>query len=314
MSIPWDEDRRLGSIPDSRLAELRGVAVNTVRYHRLDRGIPEYRPAEDDVQDRLRESKLLGKWCDDLVAERYQCSPWLVVEAREELGVPPRVQYEDEDLRSMSDEDLAKKYGTTLFDAFLARSSAGYSRTSRKTYSHDWNSEDRLGKIRDGTLAKKIGCSRATVVRQRQKRGIPPSRSRENPLEGVRDLGEVPDSEIAERVGVSRSLVTKARLEKGIPSFRDTRGEEIDWDEVSDLGQVPDQEIADRLGVTRPTVVRQRAKRAIPPAPRKTTYDWESVLHMVGNVPDHVVAERLDAPLSTVVSYRRRYGISAFKE
>ena len=301
-------------MPDGELAAARGVTVRTVKYHREMRGIPEFRHLDKEyARERLRKSKLLGAWADSLVAERHECPPWLVVEIREELGIPPLASFDDIDLQTMPDDRLAKKYKTTLFDAFIARSRAGYPRTSRKAIDHDWGRETRLGKVRDEVLARKIGCHRSTVARHRTLRGIPPLR--EGDFSEVDDFGEVFDSVIAERLGVSRSLVSAERRKRGIPSARETHGDEIDWDSVTELGKVGDQVLAERLGVSRSTVVRQRKKRDIPPVDRgpQTKYDWDSVMHMLGNVPDEVVAKRLDAPVPTVIAFRKRNQISAFQ-
>jgi hypothetical protein len=74
--------------------------------------------------------------------------------------------------------------------------------------------EHLLGKTTDTAIAEKLGCSRRSVSRMRQRLGIPRFRIADviRPL-----LGNHTDRVVAELRGCARETVTRQRLAEGIP-------------------------------------------------------------------------------------------------
>lgn len=303
----WDTEQRLGAVPDSQLARLTNTSRTAVRQARIARGIPAVQIGIDIEQARqkLAACSDLGRVADDQISAALGCSPWLVTEVRQEQGIPARISFLESDLMELPDVELARKYNATLFEAFSARSSAGYPRKAPRRINHDWESEKRLGTISDSALALEIGCSQRTVTRHRTRLGIP--RFTEIDWDQVTDLGVVSDAIIAERLGCSERTVAKHRRHK--------TGTATDWDSVvSDWGVLTDQKIADKLGVDRTTVTRHRSKLGIKACPpesyqRQSRFKWDTVLHRLGKEPDKKVAKRLGCSERTVKEKRWRLGI-----
>lgn len=111
----------------------------------------------------------------------------------------------------------------------------------------DWDAEVRLGKIPDGTLARLLGVSVATVRSARVVRSIPLYRSGQDlpvapaviepparrgpgrPPQGHIDwaaetrLGAISDNALSMLLNVNRKSVARARIKLGKPAFRETK-------------------------------------------------------------------------------------------
>lgn len=157
----------------------------------------------------------------------------------------------------------------------------------------NWD-EQPLGKISDEELAKNLGISKNTVLRQRKKRGVVPfgkPHIKANVDWDAQPLGEVPDAVLAQRLGLvevygeynARAIIGRHRRKRGIPSFIPDNRRNIDWDNEP-LGELPDKVLARKLGCSSQAVAEQRRKRNI-----------SSVIRIVVNLPKDVY-EKLNEP------------------
>jgi DNA-binding CsgD family transcriptional regulator len=143
----------------------------------------------------------------------------------------------------------------------------------------DWDLQP-LGIKSDTEIAKVLDVSKATVWRERKRRGIVGvGFSYGKKLSGIDwesfPLGEVSDAEIARSEGISSSSVARERVRRGIKRYVKSkqflhprrvsnleRLRFIDWD-TQPLGEVTDKVLAKRLGLKESTVYKERRKRKI---------------------------------------------------
>jgi hypothetical protein len=149
----------------------------------------------------------------------------------------------------------------------------------------DWDSEKRLGNIPDGTLARLLGVSVATVRSARVVRGLPLYRPAQELPEAAATstpqvkpkrgglqkpvlidwdaearLGTMSDKKLSRLLKCDPKTVQKARCKRGIKAFGVSK---VDWDQESRLGRMSDAALARELGITRAAVHFARKKRGI---------------------------------------------------
>lgn len=177
----------LGSMSDSRVAELLGISCRTVGAQRVKRGISASGQTTDEKRHRWKKRQLawLGNLTDTEVARRLGLSAPTVRAKRMSLGRPP---------------------------------AAGATNTSQRI----WKKRDlkRLGRVPDQELAAWLGITRQEVVTKRQEFGIPSyaeqaQQTRWTP-ERLARLGEVADSQLAREIGITTSAVGELRRRRGI--------------------------------------------------------------------------------------------------
>ncbi len=172
---------------------------------------------------------------------------------------------------------------------------------------------DRLaGQVPDAELAKRLGCSRTTVVRRRRILGRLAAVRPQAPripitLEQLTTAGagDVPDRVLAERLGCSVFSASLARRRERIADYR---SREAPFKAALVEGGETDAELAARYGVAPGTVRAMRCRLGLPPAPRKPP-PWRPLL---GKVSDPEIARRFGVNRVVVCRLRRRLGIPAF--
>lgn len=128
-----------------------------------------------------------------------------------------------------------------LAGAFVDACDAGEPKGNTVHAGIDWDTEPRLGKVPDGTLARLLGVSVATIRSARIARGIPIYYA------GM-ELGQP-----------STPAVTSVKRSPGRPKGRQS----VDWDAEPRLGQMSDLALSKELRVNRKSVQRARVKRGI---------------------------------------------------
>ena len=119
-------------------------------------------------------------------------------------------------LGTMTDEKLAEKLGTTLYQVWLRRSIEQI--PPKRTDSQP--SEEvaaALGKVPDSVLARRYGLRYAVVRGWRLRLNVPGVQKEKRPLEFESLLGVESDARIAETYGLTRQYVHQCRLVRCIP-------------------------------------------------------------------------------------------------
>jgi hypothetical protein len=179
-----------------------------------------------------------------------------------------------------------------------------------------------LGTIPDAALARKLRVAVGTVLRRRQKLGIPASRppnSIQWTPEMIATLGRTPDRDFARTYGMNFLTVYKKRLDLGIRCYARKSRTWHYWTkkEIALLGKMPDGDVALRTGIHKASVAWKRGKLNIPPfttrRPKKLLTDWtRKEIAVLGTMTDAAVAAALDLAPSAVRLKRISLGISPF--
>lgn len=199
-------------------------------------------------------------------------------------------------------------------------------RDTRVANQIDWPDHlaKKLGTVPDARLARRAKVSLSAVVRERQRRGVSPSRTFRPPIEWTEamlvQLGEASDADVARALALSKSSVAYKRRALGIPCWGgcETRRPDPFWTpaRVALLGTDRDLAVARRLRVSRGVVAAQRRNRGIPPfAPRRPKVAWTSeMVGLLGVLSDRRLAERFAIGEDTVRRERHRRGIPPLKD
>jgi hypothetical protein len=179
-----------------------------------------------------------------------------------------------------------------------------------------------LGTISDAALSRKLGVCIGTVLKKRQKLGIPASR----PPKSIdwtpaiyAMMGKVPDGEIARIYGMNILSVQKKRVSRGIRCYARKSKTWHYWTkkEIALLGKMPDGDVALRTGIHKASVAWKRCKLQIPPftqkRPKKHLTDWtRKEIAVLGKMTDAAAADALDLAHSAVRLKRISLGIPPF--
>lgn len=189
---------------------------------------------------------------------------------------------------------------------------------------HNWTRRQiaMLGTIPDAALSRKLDLCVATVLKKRQKLGIPASRPPKTinwTPEAIALLGKIPDSEVARIYGMNILSVHKKRVAFGIRCY--ARKSKI-WHywtkkEIALLGKMPDGNVALRTGIKKASVAWKRCKLKIPPftqkRPKKLLTDWtRKEIAVLGKMTDAAAAASLDLAHSAVRKKRIALAIPPF--
>jgi len=159
-----------------------------------------------------------------------------------------------------------------------------------------------LGRISDGQLARDLGVDPSTVAKARQRLGIAVHQPHP-PIDWTRVFQcRKPDAALARELGVSRETVRKNRVRLGIPKINVGLG--VDWDQQP-LGEMPDAQVAQLLGVSEEAVKQARIRRGIPGFTQWP--DWDRDL--LGKMPDSMIARAFGISKAAVGAERKRRGI-----
>jgi hypothetical protein len=195
---------------------------------------------------------------------------------------------------------------------------------SSKYKRHPWTRKHiaMLGTIPDAALAKKLGMAVATVLKKRQKLGIPASRPAK-PIDWNRDLiatlGKLPDRDVAKLFRINVLSVYKKRFDLDIPCYARKSKSWHDWtkEEIALLGKMSDGDVALKTGIHKASVAWKRCKLKIPPftqkRPKKLLTDWtRKEIAVLGKMTDADAAAALDCAPSAVRLKRISLGIPPF--
>ena len=179
-----------------------------------------------------------------------------------------------------------------------------------------------LGTIPDAALSRKLGLSIGTVLKKRQKLGIPASRPPKSihwTPAMIAMLGKIPDGEIARIYGMNVLSVYKKRLDLGIRCYARKSKTWHYWTkkEIALLGKMPDGDVALRTGINKASVAWKRCKLKIPSftqkRPKKLLTDWtRKEIAVLGKMTDAAAAATLDLAPSAVRLKRISLGIPPF--
>lgn len=189
---------------------------------------------------------------------------------------------------------------------------------------HKWTRKQiaMLGTIPDAALSRKLDLCIATVLRKRQKLGIPASRP-PKPIDWTPDviatLGKIPDGEVARIYGMNILTVYKKRVDLGIRCYARKSKTWHYWTkkEIALLGKMPDGDVALRTGINKASVFWKRCKLKIPSftqkRPKKLLTDWTlKEIAVLGKMTDADAAASLDLAHSAVRLKRISLGIPPF--
>lgn len=179
-----------------------------------------------------------------------------------------------------------------------------------------------LGKIPDAALARKIDLSVGTVLKKRQKLGIPASRPAKTlnwTPAVIATLGKLPDGEVARINDMNILSVYKKRVSLGIRCYARKSKSWHYWTkkEIALLGKMPDGDVALRTGINKASIAWKRCKLGIPPftkkRPKKLLTDWTlKEIALLGKMTDAAAATALDLAHSAVRLKRISLGVPPF--
>ena len=179
-----------------------------------------------------------------------------------------------------------------------------------------------LGTISDAALSRKLDLSIGTVLKKRQKLGIPASRPAKSinwTPDVIALLGKIPDSEVAIIYDMNVLTVYKKRVDLGIRCYARKSKAWHYWTkkEIALLGKMPDGDVALRTGINKASVYWKRCKLKIPSftqkRPKKLLSDWKyREIALLGKMTDAAAAASLDLAHSAVRLKRISLGIPPF--
>jgi hypothetical protein len=179
-----------------------------------------------------------------------------------------------------------------------------------------------LGTISDPALSRKLGLAIDTVLKKRQKLGIPPSRPAKSidwSRELIASLGKMPDGEVARIYDINILSVYKKRVSLGIRCYARKSKTWHYWTkkEIALLGKMSDGDVALKTGINKASVAWKRDKLNIPPfttkRPKKLLTDWtRKEIAVLGKMTDATAATTLDLAPSAIRLKRISLGIPPF--
>ncbi|MFN7892588.1 MAG: hypothetical protein ACK5OC_19985, partial [Pirellula sp.] len=160
---------KLGTVPDTRLAQLWGVSSGTVTRHRKSLGIDPFRPGAE-LEWTTGMLNQLGELPDGAIAREYGVSFICVKVKRISLGIPPfgKTAMDPEPdfpshVRSMigkiPDKQLSDQFGVSRAHIQIYRALHGIPLAEyQKPLLHAWTKEEEalLGTISDGDVARRF--------------------------------------------------------------------------------------------------------------------------------------------------------------
>lgn len=189
---------------------------------------------------------------------------------------------------------------------------------------HNWTRKQiaMLGTVPDSAVASKLGLAVGTVLKKRQKLGIPSSRPPKTlnwSTEAIAMLGKFPDGKVAAIFGMNILSVRNKRIALGIRCYARKSKAWHYWTkkEIALLGKMPDGDVALKTGINKASVAWKRGKLGIPSLtqkrPKKLLTDWtRKEISVLGKMTDAEAAATLDFAGSAVRLKRISLGIPPF--
>ncbi|MBL8856108.1 MAG: hypothetical protein JNK57_19240 [Planctomycetaceae bacterium] len=321
------QQRKLGTVPDTQLADQWGCTAGTVTRLRNQLGIAPFIEAKE-TEWTTGMLNLLGEIPDGTLAREYEVCPVAVKIKRIELGILPygKKQMDPEPelpahviplIGKMTDKQIADKFKVNrvrirVYRALHKIPLADYSNPTH----HDWTKDEEsvLGTKSDGDVARQLNIPPMQVRHRRVVLGIPPFDRKEKvcwSAARVEQLGKMPDQYLARQWGYPQADVRSKRESLGIPPCRH---KERPWTkaEIAKLGTMLDTELARELRISQTGVAKKREELGIPPFRSGGPYAWKAKeLKRLGQIPDDELAMELGLSYQFVAAKRVELGISA---
>ena len=272
---------RLGTVPDSMLAEEYGLSRERIRQFRLIDEIPSCRgEVVKDLIVRIR--PLLADHRDSKIRQ-ITGATWNLIEVvrlQEGIPQPPRVG----------------KYDKSLEKA-----------------------RPLLGTMSDRKLGQMFGVPDTRIFQLRTELGIPPSQElhRYNPIDQDRiqamfEQGRT-DVEIAVELQASAHTIQQIRYQLGLQIKERSQQSTVDHAYVQTqlLQGHNDTEIAAELGCSAGTIAGIRRKMGR--INKRSRLPWNEIIPLLGTVPDRVLGARYHTAGATICMKRNSLGIPSFK-
>jgi DNA-binding CsgD family transcriptional regulator len=279
----WPERlaRKLGKVPDQKLAREAGVHPETVVNERRRRGIPPSAPRRPRIEWTRPMLSLLGTGTDKDVAAELGLDVGSVSRKRKGLGIEP--------------------YGRPSVETGL-----GWSKRE----------DALLGTAPDHVIARRIHKRRSAVAYRRMVLEVPPFLPAPPAVKWtkkMRDrLGELPDSEIARRFGISVKGVRQERKRRRIAGMVDSRLIEATPELSRLLRERESNQVAKVARISHNAVGRLRKTLSIPP-PKPPSPWTNGVLRRLGRDSDTEIARQLGLTAATVAKKRQEIGGSKWR-
>jgi hypothetical protein len=329
LTLTAAQEAKLGTIPDTVLADRWGCTPGTVTRYRQRRGIPAFRSIKE-TEWTIQMLDLLGEVPDSVIAREYEISNASVRIKRIEMGIlpfgkqtmDPEPDLPKEVIRQIGkvpDKQLSDRYGVQrrhirVYRALHQIPTADY---TPPTF-HDWSAKDEeiLGAMSDGDAARKLQVPRTQVAHRRKQLGISPF-DRKKPVRWTKAklelLGKEPDQLLARQWGYSSQVVALKRESLGIPHSAHVARIWTD-EELALLGVINDPQLARKIGISPRSVAHKRQELGIPATQTAGPYHWRKrELARLGKMPDDELAIELGLSDSFVARKRRQLGIRPFR-
>ena len=329
LTLTAAQEAKLGTIPDTILADRWGCTPGTVTRYRQRRGIPAFRPIKE-TEWTIHMLDLLGELPDSVIAREYEISNASVKIKRIEMGVLPygkQTMDPEPDLPkavirqigTVPDKQLSDRYGVQRLHIRVYRAlhqipAADYTPPTL----HDWSAKDEeiLGTMSDGDVARKLQVPRTQVSHRRKQLGIAPF-DRKKTVRWTKAklelLGKEPDQLLARQWGYSSQVVALKRESLGIPHSAHVARIWTD-EELALLGVITDPQLAKKIGISPRSVAHKRQELGIPATQTAGPYNWKKRdLARLGKMPDDELAIELGLSDSFVAQKRRQLGIHPFR-
>lgn len=269
---------RLGTAPDTELADQFGVNATTVGELRTRHGIRKFSSRDKLARDNPDLVSRLGTATDIELSTQFGIPGYLIALLRRHLGIKRFSPYdqlarEKPDLVARlgvdSDTELATAFGLSYETVNQFRRYLGIDKYSKDGGARNVPPEhiEMFKSISLGEMAKLTGKTTKALRKIRKALGIPHFKPASvfTP-EVISALGTAPDPDIADRFGIDRSHLTKHRIKLGIKPYS---GVGRPMDPVSAeltplLGKIPDTKLAKQFGISAETVRRKRYAGGIP--------------------------------------------------
>lgn len=320
---------KLGTVPDTVLAERWNVTAGTVTRLRISFGIAPFQQG-GELEWTVGMLNLLGEIPDGTLAREYEISPFSVKLKRIELGILPfgKTTMDPEPelpkrmvelIGQIPDKHLSDQFGVhrrhiQLYRALHKIPLADY----QKPVLHAWTAAEEalLGTISDGNVARRLQIPATQVSHHRKTLGIAPFNRKEKVRwtnAKLKQLGKEPDHLLARNWGYPQATVRAKRESLQIPLCK-RNARKWSTEELRVLGTMPDTQLARQLGVSQTCVNNKRQELGIAPFHAAGPYQWKKAdLKKLGTVPDDELAIELGLSYQFVAQTRLERGIQPLR-
>lgn len=183
---------------------------------------------------------------------------------------------------------------------------------------------DLFGKVPDGEIVEKSGCSLKIVKQVRRTLGIAPWAPSVNYTKKLKEdyrdkLGKVSDKEIALQLGCSDSVVSLVRRSLGIDRFDSERIKDSMINRAKTkyrhlLGTMSDLDLSIKIGCSPGSIGTARRSLGVKPFMPKGGKDIREFIPLLGTMTDYDLAKKAGVSAQRIFQTRKRLGIPRFNE